>query len=175
MGKDNKRKLLSQRHAASRMNFLFQAAHLMANQDQPKLGAFYGKLCRNVGTKALMQMAPAVKRSLCHRCALPLIPGVNTELQTEPEQKAGQGRTEAPSGKRRRRNRRLKKPPKSKETGPQTTKEPDRPESTAVVLECSLCRGRRSFLSGQRRECWMEQPEACVQELSLMGEGAHKL
>lgn len=56
MTKDNKRKLLAQRHVSSRMNFLFQASHLMAASHQSKLAAYYGKLCRNVGTKAVSHM-----------------------------------------------------------------------------------------------------------------------
>jgi len=56
MSRDNKMKHLTQRAISSRMNYLFQASNLMAVGNQPKLAAYYGKLCRNVGTKAIMHM-----------------------------------------------------------------------------------------------------------------------
>lgn len=51
-----KRKALTQRQVSSRMNFLYQASNLMAHSNNNTLAAYYGKLCRNVGTKALMHM-----------------------------------------------------------------------------------------------------------------------
>ncbi|KAH8325383.1 hypothetical protein KR067_004768 [Drosophila pandora] len=169
MTKDIKRKLLAQQQVFSRMNFLFQAAHLMADREQPKLAAYYGKLCRNVGTKAVMHMAPAVKRQLCRRCSLPLIPGRNTELQLEeksPETKP-----------KKKRNRRLKKKPnkdKKEEAKPPLEPAPEIPKRTEripVFLECSLCQSRRTFVTTEsQRECWLEQPEAVVSEFSLREE-----
>ncbi|XP_017104171.2 uncharacterized protein Rpp21 [Drosophila bipectinata] len=171
MTKDIKRKLLAQQQVFSRMNFLFQAAHLMADQQQPKLAAYYGKLCRNVGTKAVMRMAPAVKRQLCRRCSQPLIPGVNTELQVEkePEQK--------PKPKKKR-NRRLKKTKpkqeKLEEPIPPLESPPEIPaeiERLSLFLECSLCKSRRTFVPTEnQRECWLEQPEAVASEYSLLEE-----
>lgn len=51
-----KRKVLTQRQVCSRMNFLYQAANLMAHSNNNTLAAYYGKLCRHVGTKSLMHM-----------------------------------------------------------------------------------------------------------------------
>lgn len=51
-----KRKLLTQRQVCSRMNYLYQAANLMAHSNNNTLAAYYGKLCRHVGTKSLIHM-----------------------------------------------------------------------------------------------------------------------
>lgn len=51
-----KRKLLTQRQVCSRMNYLYQAANLMAHSNNNTLAAYYAKLCRHVGTKSLMHM-----------------------------------------------------------------------------------------------------------------------
>ncbi|KAH8388689.1 hypothetical protein KR200_002873 [Drosophila serrata] len=171
MGKDNKRKLLAQRHVSSRMNFLFQASHLMAASHQNKLAAYYGKLCRNVGTKAVTHMAPAMKRSLCRRCSLPLMPGVNTELQVAEDAsptaalQTGEESARREVGKTKKKRHRKKKskkeePANSSETQPEVN-------INALYLECSLCQGRRSFPVDSQRECWLEQPQALVQVLSL--------
>ncbi|XP_041630621.1 uncharacterized protein Rpp21 [Drosophila kikkawai] len=194
MTKDKKRKLLAQRHVSSRMNFLFQASHLMAASHQAKLAAYYGKLCRNVGTKAVMHMAPALKRSLCRRCSLPLMPGVNTELRVaeeNPTPQAGEETRTASNGEetptasnggevektKKKRHRRLpknrKKKVEKKEEPPANPNE-SQPEIplNALFLECSLCQGRRSFTLDNQRECWLEQPQSLVQVLSLPGENA---
>lgn len=51
-----KRKVLTQRQVCFRMNFLYQAANLMAHSNNNTLAAYYGKLCRHVGMKSLMHM-----------------------------------------------------------------------------------------------------------------------
>ncbi|XP_017006710.2 uncharacterized protein Rpp21 [Drosophila takahashii] len=183
MSKDNNnknKKLLAQRHISSRMNFLFQASHLMANKDQSKLAAYYGKLCRNVGTKAVMHMAPALKRSLCRRCSLPLLPGVNTELQVaresrepkEPPQEIPPSNGEAKKPKKKRHRRQRKKGSSQECRNPSSPPEnPAETERISLYLECSLCQSRRSFPAGEnQRDCWLEQPQSLVQVVSLPGE-----
>ncbi|XP_017067659.1 ribonuclease P protein subunit p21 [Drosophila eugracilis] len=169
MSNDKKKKLQTQRHVSSRMNFLFQASNLMAAGNQTKLAAHYGKLCRNVGTKALMRMAPAVKRSLCRLCFLPLIPGVNTELQV-----AGAPNKVPPlqdplntakkNGKKR--HRRLRKKPnkklKTEDAINSSESQPETLERIRLFLECSLCRSRQSFPTDNKKDCWLEQPQSVV-------------
>ncbi|XP_016986539.1 uncharacterized protein LOC108049755 [Drosophila rhopaloa] len=182
MTKDNKKKLLAQRHVYSRMNFLFQASNLMAEGNQAKLAAYYGKVCRNVGTKTVMHMAPALKRSLCRRCSLPLLPGVNAELQVAGEPKHPKGATppEASSNgeaktKKKRHRRRRKKPEKSDETKEsRTSSGPPETERICLFLECSLCQSRRSFPADNRGDCWLEQPQSVVQVVSLPGENGQR-
>ncbi|EDV45430.1 uncharacterized protein LOC6555791 [Drosophila erecta] len=175
MGRD-KKKHVSQRDIASRMNFLFQASNLMAAGNQAKLAAYYGKLCRNVGTKATMHMAPALKRFLCRRCSLPLIPGVNTELQVAGAPKEATAPDAPSSGEaetKKKRNRRQRKKPKSKNSGNAQASEVQVDESTeriSLFLECSLCSGRRTFSANSQRDCWLEQPQSVVQVVSFAEE-----
>ncbi|KAH8419724.1 hypothetical protein KR009_001589 [Drosophila setifemur] len=168
MTKDNKRKLSAQQDISSRMNFLFQAAHLMAESKETQLAAYYGRLCRNVGTKAMMHMAPALKRSLCRRCSLPLIPGINTDLQLvrdrdrEARKEADQPKSEEAKPKKNR-HRRLRRKPKERIPKPSDS----RPEEIPLFLECPLCQSRRTFVANERRECWLEQREATVEVISV--------
>ncbi|XP_017054957.1 ribonuclease P protein subunit p21 [Drosophila ficusphila] len=182
MTKGNSKKLLAQRHISSRMNFLFQASNLMAEGHQSKLAAYYGKLCRNVGTKAVMHIAPALKRSLCRRCSHPLIPGVNTELQVDRKRKEVT-LPEAPTSdevktkkKRHRRHRKKPKKREEKQIAEEALKsQPEIAEKVSVFLECSLCRNRRSFMADtQNRECWLEQTQSVVQVVSLPRESGQR-
>nr|XP_016937165.1 uncharacterized protein LOC108015299 [Drosophila suzukii] len=189
MSKDNKKKLLAQRHVSSRMNFLFQASNLMAEGHRTKLAAYYGKLCRNVGTKAVMHMAPALKRSLCKRCSLPLLPGVNTELQVaeEPKEVAVTPfpQKEAPSNggaktKKKRHRRQRKKPKRRSENGDTGNNREPQPEihnetePISLYLKCSLCHSQRSFPADNQRDCWLEQSQSVVQVVSLPGENGQR-
>ncbi|XP_055634974.1 uncharacterized protein LOC129774921 [Toxorhynchites rutilus septentrionalis] len=56
-----------------RMNFLYQAAALMA-ESVPVLSGTYGKLMKSVGKKAVLRIEPAIKRTLCVRCGVVLSP-----------------------------------------------------------------------------------------------------
>ncbi|XP_039499132.1 uncharacterized protein LOC120456377 [Drosophila santomea] len=173
MSKDNKKKHLTQWDVASRMNFLFQASNLMAAGNQAKLAAYYGKLCRNVGTKAVMHMTPALKRSLCRRCSLPLIPGVNTELHVAGEPKEATApdapsNGEAKTKKKRHRRQRMKPKSKSTENAQESeTQIHEITERVSLFLECPLCLGRRSFAANSERDCWLEQPQSVLQVVSL--------
>ncbi|ALC48163.1 CG33082, partial [Drosophila busckii] len=162
-----KRKVLTQKHVCSRMNFLYQASQLMAHSQQNTLAAYYGKLCRNVGTKALMHIAPDLKRTLCKRCSLPLLPGVNTtlQLQTEPKKQPEEPPTTTDAKpKRKRRCRRL---PKHKQNKSGKTSQSVQDEHAKLQLECCLCHAQRHFQVNTERECWSERAEAIAQVVSL--------
>ncbi|XP_060661593.1 ribonuclease P protein subunit p21 isoform X1 [Drosophila nasuta] len=155
-----KRKILTQRHACSRMNFLYQAANLMAHSNNNTLAAYYGKLCRNVGTKTLMHMSPALKRTLCKRCSLPLLPGVNTTLQVDkkPEEETSLDEEKKKTPIKRSRRRKAK----SKSVGTASID-----EQTKLQLECSLCQAKRRFQLNTNNECWVESPAAIVQTITV--------
>ncbi|EDW25938.1 GL14220 [Drosophila persimilis] len=165
MAKNNKKKVFALRLVCSRMNFLYQAAHLMAKGSHNTLGAYYGKLCRNVGTKAIMHMAPALKRTLCKRCSLPLIPGVNTSLTVPQEKDQTAPATDPKACKKRHRRQRRKKGEVGKAKVQPKASTVD--EHTPLQLECPLCQGRRRFVVDSQRECWIEQPQALVEVLDI--------
>ncbi|KAH8400575.1 hypothetical protein KR222_007112, partial [Zaprionus bogoriensis] len=184
MNNKGKRKVLSQRQVCSRMNFLYQAANLMAHSGgNNTLAAYYGKLCRHVGTKSLMHMSPALKRTLCKRCSLPLLPGVNTKLKTEA--KLAQHQQQEPqehdtqrvgTSSKKRRMRRIRR---GKRTASKDKAEPAAVAPTALQddglslrLECSLCCSQRRFQIDANNECWPERSEAIVQTVSLEGQTA---
>ncbi|XP_062556005.1 ribonuclease P protein subunit p21 isoform X2 [Armigeres subalbatus] len=66
-------KLCPGRDIYERMNFLYQASMLMADT-APALSGNYGKLMKSIGKKATLRIEPAIKRTLCHRCGVALIP-----------------------------------------------------------------------------------------------------
>lgn len=170
-----KRKVLTQRHVCSRMNFLYQAANLMAHGKNNTLAAYYGKLCRNVGTKALMHMSPALKRTLCKRCSLPLLPGVNTTLELGEKQK--QQLMTNPK-QQEETNQSVAREPTIIENNPNKRPKPPQDASVPVpsnildnnvqlYLECSLCQAKRRFNVNTNNECWLERSDAIVQTVSL--------
>ncbi|XP_030380777.1 ribonuclease P protein subunit p21 [Scaptodrosophila lebanonensis] len=171
----NKRKVFGQRHVCSRMNFLYQAANLMAQNNNNTLAAYYGKLCRNVGTKAVMHIAPAVKRTLCKRCSLPLLPGVNTALVVEQEHEVPS--TAKAGGKRRnrrRRRRRRGKPAKGQANAEASGSRSGSEQKSTTIddnatlqLQCGLCQKQRRFCVDAEKECWLERPEALAQVITM--------
>uniref|UniRef100_A0A2M3ZK02 Putative ribonuclease p protein subunit p21 n=1 Tax=Anopheles braziliensis TaxID=58242 RepID=A0A2M3ZK02_9DIPT len=73
-------KLCAGRETYERMNFLYQAATTMS-ATHPQLAAYYGKLLKSVGKKAVLRMEPAIKRTLCVRCGVLLNPGTTANIQ----------------------------------------------------------------------------------------------
>ncbi|XP_068141449.1 uncharacterized protein Rpp21 [Drosophila tropicalis] len=141
----------------------------MAESHHNILAAYYGKLCRNVGTKAQIHIAPAVKRTLCRRCSLPLIPGVNTTLQMEKQRREPKRKVEESEEStlkekskkpRRHRPRRRKGSTKLIATDHQKVATDDTYGS--LQLQCHLCRSQRRFVMDTRqpKECWIEHEEA---------------
>ncbi|EDW00200.1 GH11990 [Drosophila grimshawi] len=182
----SKQKLLTQRHVMSRMNFLYQAGNLMAHSKQNTLAAYYCKLGRNVGTKSLMHMSPAVKRTLCKCCAIPLLPGINTTLKLEEKQQQQQQSEKQKhnhnlaatnSSKRRRRHRQRKRcsaeakadaaaaAPAPAPSGLATSGVLD--EHARMQLECVLCGAHRRFVIDAQNECWPERSAAIIQVVTL--------
>ncbi|XP_030567007.1 uncharacterized protein LOC115767023 [Drosophila novamexicana] len=177
-----KRKALTQRQVSSRMNFLYQASNLMAHSNNNTLAAYYGKLCRNVGTKALMHMSPALKRTLCKRCSLPLLPGVNTSLKLDQKHEQQQVITAAAAtatatsttSKRRHRRLRSKRSKGHNQTAAAVQKDAapsaSMDEHARLHLECALCGSKRRFQVDTQNECWPERSEAIVQVIRLDGQ-----
>ncbi|XP_017871427.1 PREDICTED: ribonuclease P protein subunit p21 [Drosophila arizonae] len=168
------RKSLSQQHVCSRMNFLYQASNLMAHSNNNTLAAYYGKLCRNVGTKALIKISPALKRTLCRRCSLPLLPGINTTLEVEQQQTTPKEVVRPTNTSSKRRHRRLRgKRNKchNKDANAISSKDAASAvsidEKTQLNMECGLCGANRRFHVDTRNECWPERAEAIVHVIQL--------
>ncbi|XP_046739555.1 ribonuclease P protein subunit p21 isoform X2 [Diprion similis] len=69
-------KLCQGKDVLERMNYLYQASHLMAIQSKnPVAASYYGNIMLGCAKKAVLRMSPDVKRTICKRCQLPLIPG----------------------------------------------------------------------------------------------------
>nr|XP_019552961.2 ribonuclease P protein subunit p21-like [Aedes albopictus] len=68
------------RDTYERMNFLYQASVLMADS-VPVLSGSYGKLMKSIGKKATLRIEPAIKRTLCARCGVALMPAKTAEYR----------------------------------------------------------------------------------------------
>eukprot|EP00842_Homolaphlyctis_polyrhiza_P004810 jgi/Hompol1/532/HPOL_002531-RA len=71
-----------------RINFLYQAAHLLAVKDgskqQPKLAGIsrmFGCQLKQVAQRLVLRIDPHVKRTLCKRCHGTLIPGITSTVR----------------------------------------------------------------------------------------------
>lgn len=69
---------LKDRDAYLRLNYLYQAAHcvLAQNPDNIELARFYCFTQRTIARRLVLRQDPSVKRTLCKKCCLLLIPGV---------------------------------------------------------------------------------------------------
>lgn len=69
---------LKDRDAYLRLNFLYQAAHcvLAQNPDNTELARFYCFTQKTIARRLVLRQDPAVKRTLCKKCYVLLIPGV---------------------------------------------------------------------------------------------------
>uniref|UniRef100_A0A1A9WVN7 Uncharacterized protein n=1 Tax=Glossina brevipalpis TaxID=37001 RepID=A0A1A9WVN7_9MUSC len=132
-----KSKNLQGRECYRRMNFLYQASMLMAGRNNV-LSAFYGKLCKNIGKKATLRIAPSIKRDLCKRCSLAQKPGLTSYLNVK-------------SQKRR--------------TNKQSSSSTD--EGSQVQLVCELCGYKRNFNVSSNYNIWLENPECVAEECTL--------
>ncbi|XP_058116699.1 ribonuclease P protein subunit p21 [Anopheles coustani] len=77
--KKKQSKFCAGRETFERMNYLYQAAMLMSDKN-PHLSAYYGKLTKSIGKKAVLRMEPAIKRTLCVRCSVLLNPGYTADV-----------------------------------------------------------------------------------------------
>ncbi|TPX43265.1 hypothetical protein SeMB42_g02156 [Synchytrium endobioticum] len=93
---------IENKDAHTRMNFLQQASSLMllatthpndvpASSDTSNsvgtslvsLGRFYSVGMRNIASKLVMRVDPHVKRNLCRKCGVGLIPGMTSKVRTK--------------------------------------------------------------------------------------------
>ncbi|XP_072028826.1 ribonuclease P protein subunit p21-like [Amphiura filiformis] len=71
------------RDAFLRMNFLYQAAHttLVQNPDNTQVARFYIATLKTVAKRLVLRIHPHMKRTICKRCDLLLIPGVTATVR----------------------------------------------------------------------------------------------
>ncbi|XP_038067500.1 ribonuclease P protein subunit p21-like isoform X2 [Patiria miniata] len=71
--------------ALQRINFLYQAAHcmLLQNPENTKLARFYITTMKNVAKKAVLRIHPNIKRTVCKRCDLLLVPGLTSKVRVK--------------------------------------------------------------------------------------------
>ncbi|KAK7112776.1 ribonuclease P protein subunit p21-like [Littorina saxatilis] len=80
MGKSAKQKGLGNKEAYQRINYLYQAAHLCLQQSpsNPEMCRFYINTMRSVAEKHVIRMHPEIKRSICKKCCMLLLPGITS-------------------------------------------------------------------------------------------------
>lgn len=83
MGK-NKRQSIHQKDVFQRLNHLYQAAHavLTINPEDWDLSRHYTNTMRTLAKKNVLRLHPHLKRTLCKRCDLLLIPGITSKVRT---------------------------------------------------------------------------------------------
>ncbi|XP_077980609.1 ribonuclease P protein subunit p21-like [Glandiceps talaboti] len=71
------------REAFQRMNFLYQAAHstLVQNPDNVELARFYIATMRTIAKRLVLRIDPSIKRTICKKCNLLLIPGITATVR----------------------------------------------------------------------------------------------
>ena len=74
-----------------RMNFLYQAAHLMsAHKNNSRLGNYYGKVLKEISNKMVEKLHPDIKRTMCSVCHSNLTSNsnaLNVQLKPHPRKK----------------------------------------------------------------------------------------
>jgi ribonuclease P protein subunit RPR2 len=73
-----KKKSFQGREAFHRMNFLYQACHVMqahSSKANQIMSAYYGHIMVGVAKKAVLRIDPSVKRNICKGCYSLLCPG----------------------------------------------------------------------------------------------------
>lgn len=72
------------REAFHRMNFLYQACHLMQsspNASKTNLSAYYGQIMTGVAKKTVLRIDPSIKRTICKGCHNLLVPGMSSKVR----------------------------------------------------------------------------------------------
>lgn len=71
-----------------RMNYLYQAGHLIALKNRVA-ASYYGNILMGCAKKAVLRISPNIKKSICKSCQTPLIPGktARVRLISKPEKK----------------------------------------------------------------------------------------
>lgn len=76
---------------SARLNFLYQSAHLMLeenqskkkNKNQDKVANYYSQLMISIGHKSVQRLSREIKRTICKGCRNVLIPGINAKVQVK--------------------------------------------------------------------------------------------
>ncbi|XP_072760717.1 uncharacterized protein Rpp21 [Anoplolepis gracilipes] len=76
----NKNKLCQHKDIFERMNYLYQASHLMALIDRGT-ASYFGNNMVGCAKKAVLRMEPNLKRNVCKCCQTPLIPGETARVR----------------------------------------------------------------------------------------------
>ena len=74
------------REAFHRMNFLYQACHLLQATPQParhSLSSYYGHILSGVAKKTVLRIDPSVKRTMCKGCHTLLVPGKSASIKVK--------------------------------------------------------------------------------------------
>ncbi|XP_017284327.1 ribonuclease P protein subunit p21 [Kryptolebias marmoratus] len=82
---------LKDKEAYQRLNYLYQAAHcvLSQNPNNVELARFYCFTQKTIARRLVLRQDPSVKRTICKKCCLLLIPGVTaTARQRRKHKKA---------------------------------------------------------------------------------------
>ncbi|XP_026160566.1 ribonuclease P protein subunit p21 [Mastacembelus armatus] len=76
---------LKDKEAYQRLNYLYQAAHcvLSQNPENVELARFYCFTQKTIARRLVLRQDPSVKRTLCKKCSLLLIPGVSAAVRQQ--------------------------------------------------------------------------------------------
>ncbi|XP_076464320.1 ribonuclease P protein subunit p21-like [Babylonia areolata] len=66
-----------------RINYLYQAAHLCLQQSppNPEQCRFYIQTLKTVAEKHVIRLHPEIKRSICRKCYMLLVPGITSSCK----------------------------------------------------------------------------------------------
>lgn len=66
-----------------RMNYLYQMAHqvLLSNPENKNLARFYICMMKRIATRLVMKLHPSMKRTICKKCDMLLIPGITATVR----------------------------------------------------------------------------------------------
>ncbi|XP_076686515.1 ribonuclease P protein subunit Rpp21 [Andrena cerasifolii] len=77
---DSDIKLCQGKDIFERMNYLYQASHLMALKNRVA-ASYYGNIMIGCAKKSVLRIEPAIKRTICKCCQSPLIPGETAKVR----------------------------------------------------------------------------------------------
>lgn len=77
---DTEPKLCQGKDVFERMNYLYQAGHLMASRNRVA-ASYYGNIMISCSKKSVLRIDPEIKRTVCKSCQTPLIPGETARVR----------------------------------------------------------------------------------------------
>lgn len=77
---DTETKLCQGKDVFERMNFLYQASHLMASKNRVA-ASYYGNIMVGCAKKSVLRIESGIKRTICKSCQSPLIPGETARVR----------------------------------------------------------------------------------------------